>query len=117
MAARAVALEAEVLAQLVVAAVVAVPAVVAVVVGIRLAGSILKGPWIQFLLLAITFSEILSGSILSEILSEAMALSSTVEALECLAAVEILVVLEGPSPQQFEIATLLLPPSPDSGQD
>ena len=46
MAARAVPLEAAVLAQLVVAAVVAVPAVVAVVVGIRLAGSILKGPWI-----------------------------------------------------------------------
>ena len=110
-------LEAAGLAQLVVAAVVAVLAVVAVVVGIRLAGSILKGPWIQFLLLAMAFSEILSGSILSEILSEAMALSSTVEALECLAAVEILVVLEGPSPQQFEIATLLLPPSPDSGQD
>ena len=79
MAARAVALEAAVLAQLVVATVVAVPAVVADVV--------------------------------------AVALSSTVEALDCLAAVEILVVLEGPSPQQFEIATLLLPPSPDSGQD
>ena len=106
MAARAVALEAAVLAQLVVATVVAVPAVVAVVVGIRLAGSILAIPWIQFLL-----------NILAEILAEALALPSTVEALDCLAAVEILVVLEGPSPQQFEIATLLLPPSPDSGQD
>lgn len=106
MAARAAALEAAVLAQLVVATVVAVPAVVAVVVGIRLAGSILAIPWIQFLL-----------NILAEILAEALALPSTVEALDCLAAVEILVVLEGPSPQQFEIATLLLPPSPDSGQD
>ena len=106
MAARAVALEAAVLAQLVVATVVAVPAVVAVVVGIRLAGSILAIPWIQFLL-----------NILAEMLAEALALPSTVEALDCLAAVEILVVLEGTSPQQFEIATLLLPPSPDSGQD
>ena len=104
MAARAVALEAAVLAQLVVATVVAVPAVVAVVVGIRLAGSILATPWIQFLL-----------NILAEILAEALALPSTVEALDCLAAVEIC--FEGPSPQQLEIATLLLPPSPDSGQD
>ena len=68
-----------VLAQSVVAAVVAVPAVVADVV--------------------------------------AVALSSTVEALDFLAAVEILVLLEGPSPQQIEIASLLPPPNPDSGQD
>ena len=64
-----------VLAQSVVAAVVAVPAVVADVV--------------------------------------AVALSSTVEALDLLAAVEILVLLVAPSPQQFEIASLLPPPSPD----
>ena len=47
----------------------------------------------------------------------AVALSSTVEALDLLAAVEILVLLVAPSPQQFEIASLLPPPSPDSGQD
>ena len=47
----------------------------------------------------------------------AVALSSTVEALDFLAALEILVLLEGPSPQRIEIASLLLPPNPDSGQD
>ena len=47
----------------------------------------------------------------------AVALSSTVEALDLLAAVEILVLFVAPSPQQFEIASLLPPPSPDSGQD
>ena len=47
----------------------------------------------------------------------AVALSSTVEALDFPAAVEILALLEAPSPQQFEIASLLPPPSPDSGQD
>ena len=80
-----------VLAQSVVAAVVAVLAVVADVVAVALAPTMA--------------------------VAMAVALPSTVEALDLLAAVEILVLFVAPSPQQFEIASLLPPPSPDSGQD
>lgn len=47
----------------------------------------------------------------------AVVLSLTAEALHFPAAAEILALLEAQFPQQFEIASLLPPPSPNSGQD
>ena len=47
----------------------------------------------------------------------AVALPSAVEALDFPAAVESLALLEPQSPQQFEIASWLLPPGPNSRQE
>ena len=47
----------------------------------------------------------------------AVVLSLTAEALHVPATAEILALLEAQFPQQFEIANLMHPPSPNSGQD